>query len=209
MQKTFRYILAILFFGLAFITEAQKQSPISNQGSCKLLVFSKFRNALSLYVFYFSQNNIRIRSTSGYPHVNACHQLSGDTIKTVAFWSEGYFLQVIKIDNSVVRDTVFLPQVANQAVSKIEGLVFDAQGALNVVESKVAVSEYIRFIHREKAFTFRISVGENNAEDLRKANAFYKELLKTDQGLKLKLSIESSSDPNLAKGIYLKAFALR
>lgn len=201
----FRLLLALPFFLITIYSHAQKE----NSGTCKFSVFSKFREALSLEVFYFSADNKRIRSTSGYPHVNACRHGREDSIKTVAFWSTGYFLQVLKIDDAITRDTVFLPQLANQAINKIEGLVFDAAGKLNVNESKIAVSEYIKFIHREKAFTFRITVSDKNPEQIARANAFYRELLKTDQGLKLKLSVEQSSDPDVSQGFYLKAFVIR
>jgi hypothetical protein len=184
---------------------SQNGTVDAKESYCKFSVFSKNRENQPLDVFYYNAKNKIIRSTGGFNRVNACQRILDDTVRTVSVWATDYFLRILKFDYPLTNkiDTLFLTRLSNDSLSKIEGLIFNGGGNIDLYKSKIALEAYTKYITQQLRFRFNILV--NNSEALKKAETFFKEVTKNNAALKNKLTIEITSNTKLLNGIYLKA----
>lgn len=198
-------IIVIVSFNFQTLTCQNSIADSKLKSYCKFLAFSKYRESIPLDVFYFTNKNKRIRSSSGFNSVNFCNRQQ-DSIKTVSVWATNYFLRILKSDYSLNNstDSLFLTRLSNDSLSKIEGIVFTQSSAIDLYNSKIALDEYAKFIIKQLNFKFFI-VASNNEISLKMAEFFFSEITKINATLKYKLAIEKKLNPKLSDGIYLKA----
>lgn len=212
LKLTFQKIINSNIFLLVLLlgcqqVKCQNSLITSETRPYKFQVRSISREELPLNVFYYTSSNKEIRYTSGFSYVSAYVGWKEDTIKTVAVWATGYFLRIMKINFNLkkARDTLFLDRLMNDSVYKLEGLIADTKNILDVYKSTVALKNYSKFMTKELKYKFVLLAHQNNLLAIKEAEFFFKELLKINPALKIKLTIEQTANPRLKNGVYIKA----